>query len=239
MQRTASREQWLKERLALLEKEKEHTRRSDELARQVRDLPWVRVDKDYRFHGPSGEESLADLFAGRGQLIVYHFMFDPDWDEGCKSCSFLADHYEPAVIHLAQRDATLVTVSRAPLATIEAFRKRMEWGFKWVSSHGSDFNRDFNVSFTPEELESGEMTYNFKRQSFPSTEGPGLSVFTRGDEGAIYHTYSCYGRGLDRFLTAYTFLDVTPKGRDEDGLDYTMEWVRHHDRYGGDLVGIG
>lgn len=234
-----SHQEWLEARKALLEKEKELTRLRDDMARQVRELPWERVEKEYTFEGPGGSESLADLFEGRGQLIVYHFMFDPEWTEGCKSCSFMADHYEPAIVHLNQRDVTLVTVARAPLATLEAFKQRMGWRFKWVSSLGSDFNRDYQVSFTPEEIAAQEMTYNYRRQAFPSTEGPGLSVFCRGEDGTIYHTYSCYARGLDRFLGSYQFLDVTPKGRDEDELSYTMEWIRHHDRYGNEPVGIG
>ena len=238
MHEVVSHEKWLEARKALLEKEKEFTRLRDDMARRVRELPWEKVEKDYVFDGPQGRESLADLFEGRSQLIVYHFMFDPEWEEGCKSCSFMADQYEPAIVHLRQRDVTLTTVSRAPLDVIEPFRKRMGWRFKWVSSYESDFNRDFDVSFTPEELESGEMTYNYKRQQFPSSEGPGLSVFYREDDETVYHTYSCYARGLDRFLTAYTFLDVAPKGRDEDELPYTMAWIRHHDKYGADLVGI-
>ena len=239
MHRTGSREEWLRARRELLEQEKEHTRRGDELAQKLRELPWVKVEKNYVFRSPQGEESLGDLFGGRGQLIVYHFMFDPEWEEGCKSCSFMADHFEPAAVHLSHRDTALVAVSRAPLKKLEAYRERMGWSFRWASSFENSFNRDFQVSFTPEELDSGEMTYNFRRQSFPSTEAPGLSVFARGDDGAVYHTYSCYGRGLDRFLTAYGFLDVVPKGRDEDGLSYPMEWIRRRDQYESDLVDLG
>ncbi len=175
---------------------------------------------------------MTDLFDGRSQLIVYHFMFDPAWDEGCKSCSFLADHYEPSIIHLQQRDVTLVTVSRAALDKLQAFQKRMGWKFKWVSSLGNDFNRDYYVSFSPEEL-AQEVYYNYGMQSFPAPEAPGISVFFKDDNGEVFHTYSSYARGLDMFLGAYHLLDIVPKGRDEDGLSFTMEWIRHHDRYGG------
>ena len=175
--------------------------------------------------------TLGDLFAGRSQLIVYHFMFAPDWNEGCKSCSYLADHFDGAAIHLAHRDVTLAAVSRAPLAEIQAFRKRMGWHFNWVSSFGNDFNRDFHVSFTPEELAGGEVYYNYARNSFPVEEAPGASVFYRSEAGEIFHPYSAYARGLDILVGAYNFLDLVPKGRDEVGLAFTMEWVRHHDRY--------
>ena len=183
-------EEWVAARKALLEKEKAFTRERDALSRLRRQLPWEKVEKTYRFDGPEGEETLADLFAGRSQLIVYHFMFDPDWDEGCKSCSFLADHYEPAIVHLAQRDVTLVTVSRAPLAKIEAFRERMGWRFKWVSSLGSDFNRDYHVTFSAQDLAGGEVRYNYAATAFPMTEGPGISVFCKDDSGRVFHTYS-------------------------------------------------
>ena len=224
-------EEWVAARKALLEREKAFTRERDELSRLRRELPWERVEKTYVFDGPEGEETLADLFAGRSQLIVYHFMFDPEWDEGCKSCSFLADHYEPAVVHLAQRDVTLVTVSRAPLAKLESFRKRMGWGFKWMSSLHSDFNRDYHVTFAPEELAGGEVWYNYAATAFPMTEGPGISVFRKDGSGNVFHTYSSYARGLDMFIGAYHLLDIVPKGRDEDALAFSMEWLRHHDRY--------
>ena len=229
--RVVAHDEWVAARKALLEKEKAFTRERDELNRRRRELPWERVEKAYVFDGPDGEETLAGLFAGRSQLVVYHFMFGPDWDEGCKSCSFLADHYAPAVVHLAQRDVTLVTVSRAPLASIEAFRERMGWRFKWVSSLRSDFNRDYQVSFTPEDVAGGEVTYNYAATAFPMTEAPGLSVFCNDRSGGVFHTYSTYARGLDTFIGAYHLLDVAPKGRDEDGLAFSMEWVRHHDRY--------
>ena len=225
-------DEWVAARKTLLEKEKAFTRARDELSRLRRELPREKVERTYRFDGPEGEETLADLFAGRSQLIVYHFMFDPDWDEGCKSCSFLADHYEPAIVHLAQRNVTLVTVSRAPLAKIEAFRERMGWRFKWVSSFRSDFNRDYHVSFSPEDLAAGEVYYNYAATAFPMTESPGISVFYKDDSGSVFHTYSSYARGLDMFIGAYHLLDIVPKGRDEDTLDFSMEWIRHHDRYG-------
>ncbi|MEK9945590.1 MAG: thioredoxin family protein [Alphaproteobacteria bacterium] len=223
---------WLNARKTLLQKEKAFTRARDALSAARRALPWRKVDKDYVFDGPDGKQSLAELFAGRSQLLVYHFMFDPTWDEGCKSCSFIADHYDPAVVHLAQRDVTLVTVSKAPLDKLQAFRDRMGWSFKWVSSFENDFNRDFGVSFTQTEIESGRAHYNYADNGFPTTEAPGLSVFAKGDEGQVFHTYSSYGRGLDMFLTAYHYLDVVPKGRDEDALPYSMSWLRLHDSYG-------
>jgi len=197
---------------------------------QAAQLPWVKPDKTYTFEGPDGRVTLADLFVGRSQLLVY-FMLEPGWEEGCKSCSFWADNYQGAIPHLAARDTTLVTVSRAPLKEIEAFRQRMGWDFPWLSSHGSDFNFDFGVSFTPEQRERGGPNYNFGTIAFGGEEAPGLSVFTRGDDGAVYHTYSTYSRGVDAFNGAYQLLDLVPNGRDEDGLDYTMAWVRHHDRY--------
>ena len=226
-------DEWVAARKTLLEKEKAFTRARDELSRLRRELPRERVEKTYRFDGPQGEETLADLFAGRSQLIVHHFMFDPGWDEGCKSCSFQADHYGPVIVHLAQRDVTLVTVSRAPLAKIEAFRERMGWRFKWVSSFRSDFNRDYNVSFSPKDG-AGKEIYNYRPTAPTSTmtEGPGMSVFYKDDSGDVFHTYSTYGRGLDMFHSTYHLLDIVPKGRDEDMFDVPMEWVRHHDRYG-------
>ena len=224
-------EEWVSARKTLLEREKAFTRERDELSRLRRALPWEKVGKAYVFDGPDGEETLADLFGPRGQLIVYHFMFGPDWDEGCKSCSFLADHYAPAVVHLAQRDVTLVTVSRAPLAKIEAFRQRMGWRFKWVSSLRSDFNRDYQVTFAPEDVAAGKVGYNYTETAFPMNEGPGLSVFCKDDAGEVFHTWSTYARGLDMFIGAYHLLDVVPRGRDEEGLPFSMEWIRHHDRY--------
>jgi predicted dithiol-disulfide oxidoreductase (DUF899 family) len=226
-----SRDEWTAARKAHLANEKEFTRARDELARERRELPWVRVEKTYVFDGPHGKETLADLFDGRRQLIVYHFMFGPGWEQGCPSCSFLSDHIDGSVVHLAQRDVTLLAVSRAPPAQIEAFKKRMGWRFKWVSSFGNDFNRDFHVSFTPEELASGAVDYNYAKGKFPSEEAPGVSVFYKDHSGAIFHTYSAYARGLDMLVGAYNYLDLAPKGRDEGGLPWSMAWVRHHDRY--------
>jgi predicted dithiol-disulfide oxidoreductase (DUF899 family) len=227
-----SRDEWLAARKAHLAKEKEFTKARDALSRQRRELPWVKVEKAYAFDGPDGRETLGDLFDGRSQLITYHFMLGPGWEQGCKSCSFLADHFDGAAVHLAHRDVTLVAVSRAPLAEIETFKKRMGWRFKWVSSHDSDFNHDYHVSFTPEEMAKGPVYYNFGPNGFGSEEAPGASVFYRDGDGHIFHTYSSYGRGLDILIGAYNFLDLVPKGRDEDKLEYTMAWVRHHDRYG-------
>jgi len=227
-----SREKWLEARKAHLAKEKEFTRLRDELSRQRRELPWVKVEKNYVFDGPKGKETLADLFDGRGQLIVYHFMLGPGWKEGCKSCSFVSDHIDGAVVHLAQRDVTLLAISRAPLPEIEAFKKRMGWRFKWVSSYGNDFNFDYHVSFTKDEMAKGKVYYNYEMQEFGSEEGPGVSVFYKDGAGDIFHTYSSYARGLDMLVGAYNYLDLVPKGRDEDALSFTMAWVRHHDKYG-------
>jgi len=229
--RVVSEAEWLSARKELLAKEKEFTRLRDDLSRQRRELPWQKVEKHYQFEGRGGKESIADLFDGRHQLIVYHFMLGPGWSEGCKSCSYLADHFDGLAIHLANRDTTLVVVSRAPLAEIEAFKKRMGWRFKWVSSFESDFNFDYHVSFTQEELARGELDYNYSREKFQSEELPGASVFYKDDKGDIFHSYSAYARGLDIFVGVYNFLDITPKGRDEDGLAFSMSWVRHHDRY--------
>lgn len=226
-----SREEWLIARKAHLAKEKEFTRARDALSRQRRALPWVKVDKPYVFDAPGGKKTLADLFGGRSQLIVYHFMFGPDWEEGCKSCSYLADHFDGAAVHLAQRDVTLVVVSHAPLPKIEAFKQRMGWRFPWVSSYGSDFNSDYHVSFSKDEMESGKVYYNYAMTEFGSDEAPGVSVFYKNEAGEIFHTYSTYARGLDILVGTYNFLDMAPKGRDEDSLSFTMAWVRHHDRY--------
>ena len=226
------RDQWLEARRQLLAKEKEFTRLRDELSRSRRELPWERVDKSYVFTGPGGERSLGDLFDGRSQLIVYHFMFDPAWSEGCKSCSFWADNFEGFYRHLHHRDVTLVAVSRAPLATLATFKERMGWSFPWVSSAGCDFNFDYGVSFTPEQLAAGEGAYNYARRKTSMAELPGISVFFRDPNGGIFHTYSCYARGLDMMNAAYHYLDLVPKGRDEAGLPYNQAWVRHHDNYG-------
>jgi predicted dithiol-disulfide oxidoreductase (DUF899 family) len=224
------REEWLAARRALLAREKEFTRLRDELSVARRALPWVRVERSYVFDGANGKESLSDLFERRSQLLVYHFMFDPDWQEGCKSCSFWADNFQGAIAHLNQRDVTMIAIARAPLAKIEAFRKRMGWNFKWVSSFGNDFNRDFGVSFTAEDRAGSVPLYNFGTQMFGGPEAPGMSAF-RKDGKAIFHTYSCYARGLDALNGAYQLLDLTSRGRDEAGLPYPMAWVRHRDKY--------
>jgi predicted dithiol-disulfide oxidoreductase (DUF899 family) len=224
-------ERWVEARRKLLAREKELTHLSDEVARERRALPWERIDKDYAFDTPEGRRTLADLFEGRSQLVVQHFMLGPGWEEGCKSCSFMADHIEGALPHLAARDVTLAVVSRAPLAEIERFRERMGWRFKWVSSHGTDFNHDFGVSFTPEERAAGHLRYNYAQGHFAAEELPGISVFFRNAAGEIFHTYSTYGRGVELMMGTYRFLDIVPKGRDEGQLANTMEWVRHHDRY--------
>jgi predicted dithiol-disulfide oxidoreductase (DUF899 family) len=227
-----SRAEWIAARKAHLTKEKEFTKARDALSQQRRELPWVRVEKAYVFDGPDGKETLADLFDGRSQLAVYHFMFGPGWEQGCPSCSLLADHFDGAAVHLAQRDVTLVVVSRASWREIAVFKTRMGWRFKWVSSFGSDFNRDYRVSFTPEEIAGGKVDYNYTTNgTFPSEEAPGLSAFCKDAKGDIFHTYSAYGRGLDILIGAYNFLDLMPKGRDEAALPWTMAWVRHHDRY--------
>ncbi|HTS13305.1 MAG TPA: thioredoxin family protein [Candidatus Limnocylindrales bacterium] len=236
--KVVSQSEWLAARKELLAKEKDLTRRRDALAGERRNLPWVKVEKSYVFEGPSGKVPLADLFDGRSQLIIYHFMFGPDWQEGCPSCSFLADSFDSSVMHLAQRDVTLVAVSRAPFAKIQEFQNRMGWRFRWFSSFGSEFNYDFHVSFTKEELEPGKMYYNYGINSFPKDEGPGASVFYKDDAGNVFHTYSTYARGLEQGLNAYNYLDITPKGRNEEGITpYPMAWVRHHDRYPANYFG--
>ncbi len=224
-------EEWIEARKSFLAKEKEFTQLRDALSRERRELPWERVENNYVFDGPNGKESLSDLFDGRSQLIVYHFMYGPDWDEGCKSCSYLADQFNPAIVHLNHRDVSMVAVSKAPLPVLEDFKKRMSWQFKWVSSFDNDFNRDYHVSFTQEEIDSGRAYYNYRPGAFPSTEAPGASVFYKDTNGDVFHTYSVYQRGLDMFIAAYHYLDIVPKGRDEDDLSYTMEWVRLHDAY--------
>ena len=226
-----SQEQWVEARKALLAREKQLTRMHDELARERRQLPWLRVEKNYTFDALQGKVSLADLFGGHSQLFVYHFMFGPDWKEGCPSCSYVCDHLDGAVPHLAARDVSLMMISRAPLPRIEAFKKRMGWRFPWISSHSNDFNHDYGIYFTPQEMAKGEVYYNYKMQKFPGQEAPGASVFYKDEGGKIYHTNSIYGRGLDQFVTTYTLLDLVPKGRDEDNLPFSMSWVRHHDKY--------
>jgi len=230
--KVVSRSEWIDARKRLLAEEKAFTRARDRLSQQRRDLPWERVDKEYVFEGPSGKKSLSQLFEGRTQLVVYHFMFDPGWKEGCKSCSFWADNLNGIAVHLRQRDVTPIAISRAPIDLLEAFKKRMGWTFKWVSSFGNSFNHDYQVTFTPEELATGELYYNYEKskRSFPG-EAPGISVFLKNPRGEVFHTYSCYTRGLDMLNVAYHYLDLVPKGRDEEGLPHPMAWVRHHDRY--------
>ena len=229
--RVVSSPEWLKARKELLRKEKEFTRLRDELSRQRREMPWEKVDKQYVFDGPNGKESLADLFGERHQLIIYHFMLGPGWKEGCPSCSYLADHFDGMIPHLAHRDTTFAVISHATLPEIQAFQKRMGWNFKWLSASANDFNFDYHVSFTKDQQAKGKVDYNYDQIEFPSEEAPGLSVFYRSDAGEVFHTYSTYGRGLDILLGTYNFLDHTAKGRDEDGLAHTMAWVRHHDKY--------
>jgi predicted dithiol-disulfide oxidoreductase (DUF899 family) len=228
--------EWIAARKELLRKEKELTRLRDEISRERRALPWERVEKQYVFEGPQGNETLSDLFGGRSQLVIYHFMFGPGWKEGCPSCSFLADTFDGAAVHLAHRDVTFMAISRATLPEIEAFKKRMGWQFKWVSSFGNEFNRDYQASFSPQEIVVGKVYYNYEMTEFPSEEGPGASVFYKNAAGEIFHTYSTYARGLDAMVGTYNWLDLAPKGRDEDGLAFTMSWVRHHDKYDGQLV---
>jgi predicted dithiol-disulfide oxidoreductase (DUF899 family) len=225
------REEWLQARRAHMAREKELTRARDALAKERRELPWVKVDKPYMFDGTEGKSTLADLFKGREQLVVQHLMFAPDWNEACKSCSLWADGFERMVPHLAARDTTMVGVSRAPLDKLNAFKQRMGWTFDWYSSAGNDFNYDYEVSFTPEEIKSGAKIYNYGTSGFGGEEAPGISVFYRDASGDIFHTYSCFARGLDMMNAAYHYLDLTPLGRHEDGLPYPMDWVRLRDRY--------
>jgi len=227
-----SQAKWLEARKELLAKEKEFTRLRDQLGRQRRELPWVKIEKEYCFDGPNGKECLAELFDGRSQLVVYHFMFDPDWETGCPSCSFWADSFNGVIAHLNQRDVTMIAISRAPLKKLESFRRRMGWTFKWVSSADSDFNFDFHVSFTPEELASKKVFYNFNWQDdVESAELPGASVFYRDPIGQVFHTYTAQARGIDILNTAYNYLDLVPKGRDEDKFEFTQAWVRYRDEY--------
>jgi predicted dithiol-disulfide oxidoreductase (DUF899 family) len=241
--RIATRDEWLVARKAHLAKEKELTRLRDQLSAERRELPWVRIDKPYVFEGPSGRETLSDLFDGRSQLIIQHFMFGPGWKEGCVGCSFSVDHIEGALVHLEHHDVSYVAASRAPLPEIEAFKKRMGWRLKWVSSYGSDFNYDFHVSFKPDEIEKGEGYYNYEMRKIGIEELSGRSVFYKDESGDIFHTYSSYGRGGDLMLGTYNILDLMPKGRNETGPNHNMtDWVRHHDRYdsgGGHVAATG
>jgi predicted dithiol-disulfide oxidoreductase (DUF899 family) len=229
--KVVARNEWLAARKTLLAKEKAFSRQRDELARERRELPWVKVEKGYVFDAPEGRRPLAKLFGAKSQLIVYHFMLGPGWEAGCKSCSYLADHFEGALPHLAARDVSFVAVSRAPLAEIEAFRKRMGWRFPWLSSHGNDFNFDFHVSVRKEDIGKRKVEYNFEVGEASMEELPGASAFYKDAQGGVFHTYSTYARGLDMMIGAYNWLDIAPKGRDEDSLEFTMAWVRHHDKY--------
>jgi predicted dithiol-disulfide oxidoreductase (DUF899 family) len=224
-------EQWLAARTAFLAKEKEFTRLRDELNRQRRELPWERVEKGYVFDGPNGTEVLADLFAGKSQLIVYHFMLGPGRDAGCPSCSFWADTFNGIDIHLRHRDISFLAISRAPLHELESYKRRMGWSFKWISSNGNDFNYDCNASFTPEEIASGKAYWNYRQQKPGDTEAVGISVFYQGPDGQIFHTYSCFQRGVDMMNAAYQYMDLAPKGRDEADQRPTMAWLRRHDEY--------
>jgi len=229
--KVVSGDQWIEARKQLLIKEKEFTRLRDQLSQERRDLPCERVEKNYVFDGPDGKQTLSDLFAGKSQLIVYHFMFDPSWEAGCRSCSFWADNFNGIDIHLKHRDVSFLAISRAPLPKLEAYRRRMGWGFKWVSSFGSDFNYDFGVSFTPEQMAAGMAYWNYANQKPFEAETVGISVFCR-DQAQIFHTYSCYQRGVDMLNGTYHYLDLTPKGRDEaDQKPYAQAWVRRHDEY--------
>lgn len=226
-----SKEEWLAARKELLQEEKALQRTRDALAKKRRELPWRKIEQEYRFEGEKGRVSLAELFADCSQLLLYHFMYHPEWDEGCKSCSFWADQYDAAIPHLRARDVQLVCVSRAPLQVLLAYRDRMGWSFPWFSSEGSSFNYDFGVSFTPEQVESGDGMYNYRRGGRLGAEMPGLSTFVRDDAGNVFHTYSTFSRGLDALNATYQMLDLVAKGRDEDELEFTMAWVRRHDEY--------
>ena len=224
-----SKQEWIAARKRLLDKEKEFTRLRDDLSRERRELPWERVDKEYEFETQFGQQTLADLFEGRRQLVVYHFMFAPNWDNGCKSCSFWADNFNGIIAHLKQRDVSFAAVSRAPWQKLHAFAQRLGWSFNWVSSGSNDFNFDYQVSFTEQQMQ-GEVDYNYGKRKFPATDAPGVSVVVRdGDD--VLHTYSSFGRGIDMLNTAYHYLDLVPKGRDEDGLPSAMAWVKLHDLY--------
>jgi predicted dithiol-disulfide oxidoreductase (DUF899 family) len=229
--KVVSGKEWIEARKSLLKKEKDFTVLRDQLSKQRRDLPWIAVNKEYVFEGPDGKQTLSDLFDGRSQLIVYHFMFDPSWDEACLHCSFWADNFNGIIVHLRQRDVSMIAVSRAPYTKLAAYQKRMSWNFKWVSSHDTDFNFDYNVSFTPEEMVKKEANYNFNMQDPLSSEREGVSVFYKDPAGRIFHTYSAYARGIDMLNVAYHYLDLVPKGRDEADHAFRQFWVRRHDEY--------
>ena len=229
--KVVSKDEWIEARKRLLTKEKEFTRLRDQLSQQRRDLPWEAVNKEYVFEGPHGKQTLPDLFDGRSQLIVYHFMFGPGWEAGCPHCSFWADNFNDIILHLNQRDVTMIAVSRAPYSQLAAYKKRMGWSFTWVSSSETDFNFDYHVSFTPEEMAKNAVFYNYTIQEPGDSEREGVSVFYKDPTGRVLHTYSAYARGIDMLNTAYHYLDLAPKGRDEAGHDFTQFWVRRHDEY--------
>jgi predicted dithiol-disulfide oxidoreductase (DUF899 family) len=229
--KVVSKDEWIEARKRLLAKEKEFTRVRDQLSQQRRDLPWEVVDKQYVFEGPNGNQTLPELFDGRSQLMVYHFMFGPGWEAGCPNCSFWADNFDGMMVHLNQRDVTMLAVSRAPYSELAAYKKRMGWSFKWVSSSETDFNFDYHVSFTPEEMAKNAVFYNYTTQEPGASEREGVSVFYKNTAGRVFHTYSAYARGIDILNAAYTYLDLAPKGRDEAGHDFAQFWVRRHDEY--------
>jgi predicted dithiol-disulfide oxidoreductase (DUF899 family) len=229
--KVVSPDEWLEARMQLLAKEKEFTRLRDQLAQQRRELPWERVDKEYLFDGPNGRETLAQLFENRSQLLVYHFMFAPEWEAGCKHCSWWADNFERNIVHLNHRDTTMVAISRAPLQKLEGFRKRMGWTFNWLSAANTDFNYDYHVSFRPDQIAKGEIYQNYRRKQSSMSDVAGVSVFYRDPDEKIFHTYSCYERGLDMLNAGYHLLDLVPRGRDEDGLSFPQAWVRLRDSY--------
>ena len=230
--KVVSEEEWINARKELLKKEKEFTALRDQLSQQRRDLPWVAVNKEYVFEGQNGKQTLSELFDGRSQLIVYHFMFDPSWEAGCPSCSFWADNFNGIIVHLNQRDVTMIAVSRAPYSKLAAYQKRMGWDFKWFSSYDTDFNFDYHVSFTQEELAKNEAFYNYTiYRPSPSAEREGVSVFFKDSRGRVFHTYSAYARGIDMLNVTYHYLDLVPKGRDEATHDFPQFWVRRHDEY--------
>lgn len=225
------RPEWIKARHELLKQEKAFTEQRDRLSAARREMPWVKIEDAYAFDTSKGRKSLADLFDGKSQLLIYHFMYGADWEAGCKSCSFWADSFNGIDVHLAERDVTFLAISRGPLDKLQAFRQRMGWSFNWVSSAPSTFSEDFQVSFDKEQFEAGDVTYNYKPMGFETDELQGISVFVSDDDGEVYHTYSTYGRGVDLMNSAYNYLDLVPKGRDEDDLDFTMSWLKLHDSY--------
>ncbi|WP_419902206.1 DUF899 domain-containing protein [Kiloniella sp.] len=229
--RVVSREEWLIERKELLIQEKQFTRAKDQLSKHRRDLPWVKLEKDYTFESESGTQSLSDLFGSCSQLIVYHFMFGPDWEAGCVSCSFWADNFNGTEQHLNARDISLAVIARAPMSKLTPFKKRLGWTFNFVSSENTDFNEDFGVNFGPDHKPEEQITYNYRTTTFPIDDAPGISVFIKSEDGTIHHTYSTFSRGLDNLNGTYHYIDLTPRGRNEDNESGTMSWVRHHDNY--------